>query len=550
MPTTTEGSLDRAEPASVSARPRADAAGGTRTVASAALRGMIDGERDHSAVPWLAQVLYGLDLTARVVGASGGLAARVLGNVDRLVGDVLGDATAVAADAQALYALLARRSGELRAAWQASPRFARIVGDVLKIVAAYRVHALRAEWLAPLAREAALARLHEAQAARFYQLCVDLRGGLLKLGQFASSRVDLLPEAWLTQLSRLQDQVPFVPYESIAAVIERELGQAPDTLFRSFEREPIAAASLAQVHGAELADGTRVVVKVQVPGVDRDVDIDLTAFRVLAPFLSELLPQLDLVSIATEVDRAIREELDFSGEAERAIAFGARFAGDERVTVPRVHPELSARRVLTLERLEGERLVPFLESCEARGEEGARDRDALFAALIGSFCTQVLDHGAFHADPHPGNFLVQRGGRLAIFDFGCVVTYTPELRRAYAELAGAVLGGTGERVAGLLHALGFRSRGDDPHALAKLADMFLDVFRAQGGLDFATLDPEAEARRMLELVQANPIAHVPQHFVMLGRVFASLGGLVFRFRPQVDFFGLIAPALAAALRES
>lgn len=498
--------------------------------------------------PWLDQTLRGLAVGARAVAASSALAVNVLQNVDRLVGDVLGDAAAVAADAQALYVLLARRSDDLKTWWSASPRFARVVGDVLRIAAAYRVHALRAEFLSPAARAAATERLHRDQARRFHALCTELRGGLLKLGQFASTRVDLLPAPWVERLSELQDRVPAVPYETVAATIERELGQAPEALFRTFERDPIAAASLAQVHGAELADGTRVVVKVQVPNVERDVDVDLTAFKLLAPLLTELFPQLDLVSISLEVDRAIREELDFAGEAERAIAFGARFEGHPTVRVPRVHRELTARRVLTLERLDGERLVPFLEACESRGADGESDRDRLFTALIGSFCTQVLDHGAFHADPHPGNFLVLEGPNLAIFDFGSVVTYPPELRRAYAELATAVLTGSGVQVAELLGRLGFRARGDDPDALVKMADVFLDVFRAQGGLDLANLDPEAEMKRLMSLVQDNPVAHVPQHFVMLGRVFASLGGLVFRFRPRIDFFGLIAPALAAAYR--
>lgn len=497
---------------------------------------------------WLDHTLRGLAVGARAVAASGALAGNVLRNVDRLVADVLGDATAVAADAAQLYALFARRSDELKMWWQASPRFARVVGDVLRIAAAYRIHTLRAELLAPAAREAATERLHREQARRFHALCTELRGGLLKLGQFASTRVDLLPAPWVERLSELQDRVPAVPYEVIAATIERELGAAPDTLFRAFEREPIAAASLAQVHGAELADGTRVVVKVQVPNVERDVDVDLTAFKLLAPLLNELFPQLDLVSISLEVDRAIREELDFAGEAERVAEFAARFDGHPLVRVPRVHRELTARRVVTLERLDGERLVPFLEACEARGTAGEADRDRLFTALIGSFCTQVLEHGAFHADPHPGNFGVLEGARLAIYDFGSVVTYPPELRRAYAELATAILAGSGAQVAELLERLGFRSRGDDPQALAKMADVFLDVFRAQGGLDLANLDPEVEMKRLMSLVQDNPVAHVPQHFVMLGRVFASLGGLVFRFRPKVDFFGLIAPALAAAYR--
>jgi predicted unusual protein kinase regulating ubiquinone biosynthesis (AarF/ABC1/UbiB family) len=482
------------------------------------------------------------------------LANRLLRRVERLVSDVVDDAADVVQQGSGLWDVLSQRAQEIASVLNGVPRFARIAGEMLRIIAAYRWHFATSEAQVQLqgaaSERAALEALHTRSAERLYALCVELRGGVLKFGQFASSRVDLLPDPYVAALSRLQDRVPPIPVDEIARRITEELGAPPDELFRGFEPPPIAAASLAQVHAAQLADGTAVAVKVQLPGIEAIVDTDLTALRVIAPALRDLLPFLDIDTVAAQLSHAVRAELDYTAEAAHAAAFARHFADDPDIIVPAVHTELSARRVLVLEHLHGERIVDFLNGCESRGEAGAQDRDRVFEILVRSFSRQVLEHGLLHADPHPGNFLIvggPDGPRLALLDFGCVQAYPPARRRAYADLALAVLRGDAARMAAAFDGMGFRSRDGGSEALQVYAGLLLDAFRADGSFATREIDARAAVQRILHLTRDNPIVAIPPDFVLLGRVFAALGGLLMRYRPRVNLYQLLMPSLLRAM---
>ncbi len=480
---------------------------------------------------------------ARALDASSSILARTLGRIDRLVDHVARDSRAVARDSRDLYTAMADQVRGAGLAVRSTPRFARIVSEITALSLRYRMHRIRTEASGRPYHGPALDRLHRDCAARVRDLCLELRGGVLKLGQFVSSRVDLLPAAYIEELSRLQDRVPPVPTAEIVERVEQELGRPLEDLFESFDDEPLAAASLAQVHKATLPDGTAVAVKVKVPGVDEAVRTDLAALRAsvdgLGDLLGDILPPTDFDTIAQELSRAVSEELDFAAEADNARAFRERFSDWDDVVVPRVFGELSTSRVLVMELIDGRRLTDFL------AEAAPAERDRLITTMVKAFCAQVLEHGAFHGDPHPGNFLVVPGPRLAILDFGSVPTLSAERRDQYAELVTAVFARHSERVGELLGALGFATHSGAPESLVELANMMLRELgpRALAG-NPAEFDARAELARALAAVRADPVVRVPADFVLLGRLFGSLGGLILRYPPQTSLFTVLAPYLA------
>jgi predicted unusual protein kinase regulating ubiquinone biosynthesis (AarF/ABC1/UbiB family) len=469
----------------------------------------------------------------------------------RLVEGITDDARDVVREARALHAAAREEASRIRIAGRAIPRGARVAGELLRLAAAYRldsaVRPARAVFRGASAGESARERLHRSSAERLHDLCVELRGGVLKVGQFASTRVDLLPPAYAKALARLQDRVPPLPVEAMRSRIADELGPRA-RLLEGLEEQALAAASLAQVHGAHLADGSRVVVKVQIPGIEAAVAADLAALRIAAPAFSELVRGVDLAAFARELSSAVSAELDYGSEARSAAAFSAAFADDPEVVVPRIYPELSSKRVLVMERLDGERLPDWLEATLARGETGARERDQLLGILLRVYCSQVLEHGLLQADPHPGNFLVlpgPQGPRLGLLDFGCVQHYTRERRRTWAQLGLAILARDEARLGRLFQEAGFRSREVDLTSLRGFAELLLERFREGVPLEGG----EAAQARLLEafgLLRDNPVVRVPPDFVALGRVFAALGGLILRWRPRVDLFRTLGPRLLGA----
>jgi ubiquinone biosynthesis protein len=456
----------------------------------------------------------------QVIANSFALVGHVIGNVERLVTDVTRDSSQIAMSATALYADAALRATQLLGTVRTAPRVARLVTEVLRLVAMYKLRG---------PSEA----LHQDGARRLHELCVELRGGVLKLGQLASCRVDLLPQVYIEALAQLQDRVPPLPAQVMRARIEAELGRPIDELFARFDDEALAAASIAQVHAARLHDGTEVVVKVQLPGVEDDLAADLAALRFLVVALADALPRTDMATILDELARSVSGELDFLAEATATEAVRADFAGHPDVVVPRVHRELCTRRVLVLERLPGVSLSTFL------GQASPDECDRVLELLVRTYAAQILAHGRFQADAHPGNFLVLPGPRLGLLDFGALTAIAPAARVAYAQLAFAILQKDRARMAALFAQIGFATLDGDAGALERFAELMLAAFR--DGADLSTIDPRAQLEAALRVAQENPVVRLPQEFVLIGRVFASLGGLLVKYQPRISLFAAIAP---------
>ncbi len=264
----------------------------------------------------------------------------------------------------------------------------------------------------------------------------ELGTTFIKLGQIVSTRADLLPPDYQAELSKLQDQAPPVPTDEIEAVITAELGQHLDTLFASFDRTPLAAASIGQAHAATLPDGTEVVVKVRRPGVVEQVEEDLEILRNSAAAATrrwEVADRYDLVGLAEEFAQTLRAELDYIREGRSAERFAANFAHDPAIHIPRIFWETTTSRVLTLERIGGIKI----DELGALDEAGI-DRSTLAERAARMLLQMVFDDGFFHADPHPGNFFIETEGRIGLIDFGMVGTVDEHTQQQLVDVLLAV----------------------------------------------------------------------------------------------------------------
>ena len=264
----------------------------------------------------------------------------------------------------------------------------------------------------------------------------ELGATFVKLGQLLSTRADLLPPEYLVELAKLQDSVPPVPTEQIQELLVLELGKPIDAAFATFDPKPLAAASIGQTHAASRHDGVQVVIKIQRPGVAKQVEQDLDILRNLAATAShhwEVSEQYDLVGLEEEFEQTIREELDYFHEARNAERFAANFEGDESVHIPRVFWDTSTARVLTLERISGIKV-----SDQSKLDAEHIDRKALAGRGARIVLKMIFEDGFFHADLHPGNLFVESDGRVGLIDFGMTGTLDERTRDCLSDLIIAI----------------------------------------------------------------------------------------------------------------
>jgi len=383
-------------------------------------------------------------------------------------------------------------------------------------------------------------RFHRHSAGLIYEAAVELQGLILKGCQFLGARADVLPREYVEILSRLQDRVPPRPFPVVRASVERELGADLEQIFASFETSPIASASLAQVHAARLHSGERVAVKVQYPEIESLVRSDLANLRTLFRAVGLLEGDFDLMPLVDELATHVPRELNFVQEAHNAETVGRHFKDRDDVAVPRIHWEFTTRRVLVMEYIDGIKITDL-----AALRRAGLDPAQVSQLLVEAYCEQILRHGFFHADPHPGNLLVQRresgGPRLVFVDFGLAKELPPSFRQGAVEFAAALLRGEPAAMAEALVALGFETRDGRPESLVEIAGFVLEA--AQRFRHGVRLEPASGRvfREIPDLIRENPIVRVPSHLVLLGRVLGLLSGVNRSLDARVDLARTIFP---------
>lgn len=356
----------------------------------------------------------------------------------------------------------------------------------------------------------------EAEAEQLAKDLEDLGPTFVKLGQLLSTRVDLLPLKYLEPLARLQDSVGGIPYEEVAEIVREELGIRISKAFSEFDPEPLASASLGQVHRATLRDGRQVAVKVQRPGIRSIVNNDLEALSNLGDLLdehTEVGQQYGFADILESFRRSLLDELDYRVEAGHLTAMADTLEGFDELIVPELIDDYSTSRVLTMTYLPGKR-VDALHPLARLDVDGKRLAEVLFRAYL----HQVLVRGLFHADPHPGNVFLTDDGRLALIDFGMVGRIQPSMQLELLQLLLSVGEGDGEEAAAIARRIG-TARG--PVREERFRRQVFELVARQTEVHLENLEVGRVVMRVFSIAADNGL-RVPPELTLLGKALLNL----------------------------
>jgi ubiquinone biosynthesis protein len=370
---------------------------------------------------------------------------------------------------------------------------------------------------------------------RLREMLDELGPTFVKFGQLLSTRPDIVPPDIIAELRKLQDEVSPFPMDDVERVVVEDLGLTVEQAFLSFDEQPIAAASIGQVHRATLPNEAEVVVKVQRPSAPRQIESDLRLMASAARVVRERVRQLDFVDAGELVDefgRSIRLELDYQQEARNAETFRRNFGGDQRIAVPRVWWRYTTNRLLTLDRLEGTH-VRDLDLSSWSGDE----RRELAYTMTDAWMTMIFRHAFFHGDPHPSNILHLDDGRLGLVDFGLAGRLTDtdmsRLTRLFVDAATENVGALPRRLADL----GVRYPRDREEELrSRLEELYYRYYGAR----LSDIDPIEAIREGLTLIYAMNL-RLPTRFVILDKAIATLGSVAVEVYPEFNVFEVARP---------
>lgn len=388
--------------------------------------------------------------------------------------------------------------------------------------------------------------LHLKNALLVKKSILKLEGLFIKVGQLLSILTNFLPEAFHEPLEGLQDQIPARPYDEIERRIQKEFGKGPKDLFMSFSEVPIASASIGQAHRAELKDGTSVVIKVQHENIEKVAEVDLKIIKQLTRLASWFFEINGMEHAYTQVKKMIEEELDFKRELEAMETIRGNLSAEQQFTIPRAHTDFCTERVLCTTFHEGVKI----SDVQQLKDWGIDQRD-LAERLVHAYCQMVFVDGHYHADPHPGNILIEKTGRIVLLDFGAVATLSPEMRTGLLNLIEGAAKNDSEKIIDSLQVMDFIANGNDAERIAeRIIDAFRNFLQNEvqfDGLNFKDIKVNPFETSLYGLLSDIGLSNitsavqVPKEYILLNRMITLLLGICNTLDSQMNPLKVVRP---------
>jgi ubiquinone biosynthesis protein len=414
-------------------------------------------------------------------------------------------------------------------------------GDICKNMGLQDI-ALRAGEMLKLERPEDLGQLE--RPARVRRVFERLGPTFVKLGQILATRPDLFGPEWISEFEKLQSQAPQLDFEELRPQIEEDLGAPLSEIFEEVETKPLGAASMAQVHRATLKDGTKVILKIQRPGIRAKIEADMRILAYLASLAEKNIPELATYQPQKVVDqfvRSLQNELNFMTEGQNAEQVAANFEGNDQIVIPKVYWEWTKERINVQELVDG---IPGV-NIQALDEAGM-DRKRIAQVGANAVLKMIMVDGVFHADPHPGNFFILPGERVAFIDFGMVGRVSEMRRKQIMQLLYSMVQQDAEGLAAILLDWAGR-KGEKPGELLVEVDEFLSKYKVTG-TDMKSMDMAVMVNDLLGLVRNNKLSMPPDQAMLL-KVFVSLEGAFRKLDPEFDMITTIQPILTQTVMD-
>ncbi|MGD7045221.1 ABC1 kinase family protein [Jeotgalibacillus proteolyticus] len=383
-------------------------------------------------------------------------------------------------------------------------------------------------------------RLTGRQAREYKKLALKLEGLMIKLGQFLSTRADIMPKSFINELDGLTDRVPPVPWEKAKSVMESEWNTDTSSIVQSISDVPVASASIGDVYKATLHNGDTVAVKIQRPGIETIIRTDFKAVKIvswLAQKFTSFGKQIDLKALYREMTTVIGEELNFRQELQNGETFRERFNHQPGISIPFYYTDFTTRRVLVMEWIEGAKINDqnFLQEAQI-------DRSDLADRLLQLFIEQLLNEGLFHADPHSGNILIKKDGTIVLIDFGMVGMIRNKDAQAVQLAVEGIIFERYEDVIQALESLRFLLPHADKEVLTEVIERVVRLYKSNEWQDGDSFLMDRLLEDIQEIVRSQPI-QLPSEFAFFGRAISTFTGVIYSIYPDADFIEMARPTV-------